>query len=127
MIPESRVKMFLTISKGPPPSLLLSTHGERLEKGVEASLQKELAKALSAVVNGRSLGISELAVPTDRREGWMEADCLVSGWLERERDSWSQGKEEREARTYAGQWHQILFLFSKMIHIFIRESGKLQI
>lgn len=54
-------------------------------RGLKPACRRNLRKLSLAVVNGRSLGISELAVPTDRREGWMEADCLVSGWLEERR------------------------------------------
>lgn len=47
------------------------------------------------MASGRSLGISELAVPTEGREGWMDGSRLPGEWVggtAREAgDGWSQG------------------------------------
>lgn len=48
------------------------------------------------VASGRSLGVSEPAVPTKGRKGWMEVHCLLSGWVEQRG---RPGNKEREART----------------------------
>ena len=107
--------------------MFLAQVGECLEKG-GLNIEGTCGSSLT-VASGRSLGVSEPAVPTEGREGWMEAHCLLSGWVEpRERPETVGAKEtKREARTHAGQQHRIKFLSSQMIQNFIRERAKLQI